>query len=108
VGSATYNPSGSTELKSSNIRIGQPSYSFEPKVTIEAENGNPDTTPLYIIKSKDGEIEKTDLKDINPNDIESINVLKGSTATFQYGEKGKNGVIIITLKKNSKYYLQKK
>ncbi|MDG1276442.1 MAG: periplasmic heavy metal sensor [Algoriphagus sp.] len=95
-------------LGTSNIRIGQPAYGFEPKVTIEAENGNPDTTPLYIIKTKDGEVEKTDLKDINPNDIESISVIKGPTATFEYGDKGKNGVIIITLKKNSKYYLQKK
>jgi len=82
--------------------------SYSPSIKFEVENGNSDTTPLYIIKTKDGEVEKTDLKNIDPNDIESISVIKGPTATFEYGDKGKNGVIIITLKKNSKYDLQKK
>lgn len=35
----------------------------------------------------------------NPENIESIDILKGESATALYGEKGKNGVIIITLKK---------
>lgn len=39
------------------------------------------------------------LGDINQNDIETINVLKGSGATSLYGIKGANGVIIITTKK---------
>ncbi len=94
--------SSSSPLKSSNFRVGQPAYGFEPKVTIEAENGNPDNTPLYIIKTKDGEILKMDIKAINPNDIDAMTVLKDKSATDQYGEKGKNGVIIITLKKNKK------
>ncbi len=94
----------SSQLKSSNFRVGQPAYGFEPKVTIEAENGNPDISPLYIIKSKNTNltIPQTALKEINPNDIESINVLKDKAATDVYGEKGKNGVIIITLKKDKK------
>lgn len=37
--------------------------------------------------------------DINPNDIESINVLKGAAASALYGARGGNGVIIITTKK---------
>ena len=40
-----------------------------------------------------------ELKDINPNTIESINVLKGKSAIKKYGEEGKNGVIEITTKK---------
>lgn len=36
---------------------------------------------------------------INPNDIESINVLKDASATAIYGNRGANGVIIITTKK---------
>lgn len=36
---------------------------------------------------------------INPNDIESISVLKDISATSKYGDKGKNGVILITTKK---------
>ncbi|MXV37453.1 SusC/RagA family TonB-linked outer membrane protein [Flavobacteriaceae bacterium Ap0902] len=37
--------------------------------------------------------------DINPEDIESINVLKGSAATALYGSRAANGAIIITTKK---------
>ncbi len=36
--------------------------------------------------------------DLNPNDIASINVLKGSAATALYGSRGQNGVIMITTK----------
>jgi TonB family protein len=38
------------------------------------------------------------MKSINPDNIESVNVLKNESATAQYGEKGKNGVILITTK----------
>jgi TonB-linked SusC/RagA family outer membrane protein len=40
--------------------------------------------------------------DINPDDIESINVLKGSAATALYGSRAANGVIMITTKKGTK------
>ncbi|SFF79022.1 TonB-linked outer membrane protein, SusC/RagA family [Salegentibacter agarivorans] len=40
--------------------------------------------------------------DINPNDIESINVLKGAAATALYGARAANGAIIIETKKGSK------
>ena len=39
------------------------------------------------------------LASINPNDIEDINILKGSSASALYGSDGYNGVIIITTKK---------
>ncbi|MEO6520111.1 MAG: SusC/RagA family TonB-linked outer membrane protein [Mucilaginibacter sp.] len=39
--------------------------------------------------------------DINPEDIETINVLKGGAATALYGLRGANGVIVITTKKGS-------
>ncbi|NOX48420.1 MAG: SusC/RagA family TonB-linked outer membrane protein [Chlorobi bacterium] len=40
--------------------------------------------------------------DINPNDIESINVLKGAAASALYGSRAANGVILITTKKGSR------
>lgn len=40
--------------------------------------------------------------DINPQDVESINVLKGASATALYGNRGANGVILITTKKGKK------
>lgn len=52
---------------------------------------------LYIIDGK--EMESGSMKDIDPNTIKSINVLKGENALKKYGEKGKNGVIEIITKK---------
>lgn len=46
--------------------------------------------------------------DINPNDIESINVLKGAAATALYGSRAANGVVIITTKKGVKSFGKKK
>ncbi len=40
--------------------------------------------------------------DINPEDIESVNVLKGAAATALYGSRAANGVILITTKKGTK------
>lgn len=52
---------------------------------------------LWVI---DGIIAYNDaMKKVNPEDIESISVLKNANATALYGEKGKNGVIIVTTKK---------
>ena len=39
------------------------------------------------------------LIDINPNDVETMTILKGPAATVQYGIRGSNGVVIITTKK---------
>lgn len=40
--------------------------------------------------------------DINPNDIESMNILKGAAATALYGSRAANGVIMITTKKGTR------
>jgi TonB-dependent SusC/RagA subfamily outer membrane receptor len=37
--------------------------------------------------------------DLNPNDIESIEILKGASATTRYGSRGSNGVVIIKTKR---------
>jgi TonB family protein len=77
------------------------------KVSFEDKNlfGLQDTTassndPLYVIN---GVIKNhSSMEKINPDDIESIQVLKDEAAIKKYGEKGKNGVIEITLKKGVK------
>ncbi|WP_421801591.1 SusC/RagA family TonB-linked outer membrane protein [Flagellimonas sp.] len=46
----------------------------------------------------DSQTESSRFLDIDPNTIESINVLKGLSASVLYGEKGRNGVILITTK----------
>nr|HQU58138.1 TonB-dependent receptor plug domain-containing protein [Saprospiraceae bacterium] len=42
------------------------------------------------------------LADINPNDIESITILKDASATAMYGSRGANGVVLITTKRGKK------
>lgn len=52
-------------------------------------------TPLYVV---DG-IVRAEFAKIDPNEIESVNILKDASATAVYGVKGANGVIIITTKR---------
>lgn len=52
---------------------------------------------LYVI---DGvKMSSEDMKGVDPNNIESINVLKDASAMVKYGREGKNGVIEVTTKK---------
>ena len=51
-------------------------------------------TPLYIIDGFQG----GNIDNLNPNDIESVEVLKDASATAIYGAQGANGVIIVTTK----------
>jgi TonB-dependent SusC/RagA subfamily outer membrane receptor len=65
---------------------------------VKAAYGLHGEEPLLIL---DGEIQDAafDLNSVSPDDIDSISVLKGQSALEFYGEKGKNGVIVITRKK---------
>lgn len=54
-------------------------------------------TPLFIIDGMPGDYEA-----LNPNDIETIDVLKDASSTAIYGSQGANGVVIITTKKGQK------
>jgi TonB-dependent SusC/RagA subfamily outer membrane receptor len=53
--------------------------------------------PLVLV---DGiEWDYTSLEKINPENIDSISIMKDKSATDKYGEKAKNGVILIVTKK---------
>lgn len=52
--------------------------------------------PLYVI---DGVPTKQSLNTINPNDIESIQILKDASAASIYGSRAGNGVVVVTTKK---------
>ena len=55
-----------------------------------------------ITGSNGGVTQGSRLNDINPNDIESVQVLKGASAGALYGSKAANGVVVITTKKGSR------
>jgi TonB family protein len=63
---------------------------------IEITSKNP---PLYLL---DGIVIDPEKMNIKPEDIDHIDVLKGKSGFKEYGEKGKNGVVLITTKKNAK------
>ena len=54
-----------------------------------------DASPLYVI---DGEPVSGGMWYLNPNDVESIDVLKDASATAIYGSRGANGVVMVTTK----------
>ena len=54
------------------------------------------TAPLYIV---DGMPYDGSISDINPNDVESMSVLKDAAASAIYGARGANGVVLITTKR---------
>ena len=57
-----------------------------------------DAEPLYLIDGK--EFSKEEMMGLNPDNIESMFILKDKNGVDKYGEKGKNGVVLITTKKN--------
>lgn len=82
------------------LRIDIPSSpTAEPSVRIRGLNSlSSDNSPLYVV---DG-IPFEDMQSLNPNDIQSIEVLKDASAAAIYGSRAANGVLIITTKKSSK------
>ena len=75
---------------------GEPSRaaSFQIRGTNSINSG---TSPLFIL---DGvPVEASTFNAINPNDIESVSVLKDASATSIYGARAANGVVVITTKR---------
>ena len=61
---------------------------------------NATNTPLYVV---DGiPMQSVGIENINPTDIESIDILKDASATAIYGSRGANGVVIVTTKRGQK------
>jgi len=63
-----------------------------------------DGVPIYNSQSGsgvDGVVQQSRLNDINPDDIASVEVLKGASAGALWGTRAANGVIVITTKKGS-------
>ncbi len=69
-----------------------------PKVRIRGTGTINDSDPLYIV---DGMPISGGLDFVNPNDIESIEVLKDAASGAIYGSRAANGVILVTTKKGS-------
>ncbi len=97
-------PAGSTKISiRGNNRIptaSDPRADVDPLIVVDGvpiDNTRLGETGQY------GGVDRGDaFSSINPDDIESINILKGAAAGTLYGERGANGVIVITTKKGTK------
>lgn len=79
-----------------NTASGDPNSS--PSLQLRgASSRNAGLGPLYVVNGVPG----GNIDNINQNDIESIDVLKGGAASAIYGTRGSNGVIIVTTKKGT-------
>ncbi|GLR19427.1 SusC/RagA family TonB-linked outer membrane protein [Portibacter lacus] len=83
------------------------------KIRIRGVNGLTGGDPLFVVDGTpisnsnfSGSTSGSDFgnlaSDINPDDIDKISVLKGPSASALYGNRAKNGVVLITLKKGAK------
>ena len=72
----------------------------KPTVLIRGIPSFTGTDPMVIVDGVQQSL--VDLNSINPNDIETINVLKDAATTAIYGVRGGNGVIVVTTKSGKK------
>lgn len=72
-------------------------------VPINNTTAGPNTTGVGAATSDFGSVQSSDgASNINPDDIESVTVLRGPSAAALYGSQAGNGVIVITTKKGTK------
>jgi TonB-linked SusC/RagA family outer membrane protein len=93
------NVSNALQGRSSGVTVignGQPGS--EATVRIRGFSSFQNNDPLYVV---DG-VPTQNISSMNPNDVESISVLKDAGAASIYGSRASNGVIIVTTKKGGK------
>ena len=101
------------DLKSSTKNLGEMLQGKSAGVMVRNVGGSPDEEPVIRIRGMnsilgnnsaliiiDG-LQRGNLRDLNPQDIKSMDILKGANATSIYGSEGANGVILITTKQGS-------
>lgn len=77
-----------------NVAPGSGDPGAAPVVLIRGLSTIGDTDPLYVIDGIPG-----DINALNPNDIQSIDILKDASAATIYGSRASNGVVIVTTKR---------
>ncbi len=94
------NAQAALQGKTSGVQVvntsGAPGSS--PAIRVRGYSSNSDMSPLYVV---DG-VRKSNISGIDPNDIESIEVLKDGASAAIYGAQAGNGVVLVTTKKGKK------
>ncbi len=104
-GSANFANSLQGKVAGLQISTGGGSPNASTQVIIRAissMNPSQNNEPLMIVDGVAIRGQGSTLADLNPNDIESMTVLKGAAASALYGQEAANGVIMITTKSGGK------
>jgi len=94
--------SGAAGAASRIVLRGQTSFNGNNQALIVVDGIRMNNSENHTERSLGGVANSNRAMDINPNDIESVSILKGGAATALYGLEGARGVILITTKKGSK------
>ncbi len=87
------------QLAGVTVNITNSEPGADPQIRVRgAASINAGSDPLYVI---DG-VPQDNMQGINPNDIESIEVLKDAASAAIYGSRGSNGVVIVTTRQGKK------
>ena len=87
------------QLAGVTVRITSSEPGADPEIRVRgAASISAGNNPLYVI---DG-VPQENMTGLNPNDIESIEVLKDAASSAIYGSRGSNGVVIVTTKTGKK------
>ena len=98
MGGATANVAQAFQGRAAGVQVSQSSSAPGGTTVVRIRGGNSISStnePLYIVDGFPSESGK----EINPNDIEDIQILKDASASAIYGARGANGVVIITTKR---------
>ena len=95
--------------KSAGVKVvkatGEPGYaaSVQLRGATSINNSGRSQSPLYIVDGIiiDPSISGSPMGDINPDDVESIEIIKGASGASEYGARAANGVIAIKTKRGS-------
>ena len=98
LGGTVSNAAQALQGRTAGVQVTQNSKAPGGSISVRVRGSNSISSsnePLYVV---DG-FPTTNGTDINPNDIESMEILKDASATAIYGARGANGVILITTKR---------
>ena len=98
LGGTVSNAAQALQGKSAGVQVAQTSKAPGGAISVRVRGSNSISStnePLYVV---DG-FPSTEGLNINPNDIESMQILKDASATAIYGARGANGVVLITTKR---------
>ncbi len=98
LGGATANVAQAFQGRAAGVQVSQSSSAPGGTTVVRIRGGNSISStnePLYIVDGFPSESGK----EINPNDIDDIQILKDASASAIYGARGANGVVIITTKR---------